>query len=316
MSEEDLIPAVMALAGRRVVALTGAGASTESGIPDYRGPVTRQRARNPMRFAQFVAGDEARRRYWARATIGWPRVRDAAPNDAHRALAAWEERGLVGVVTQNVDSLHSRAGARRVVELHGALRVVRCLDCGARVEREAVHARLLAANPGFAARVGAASPSAKTPSTPSTPSMPSSLSTPSTPSSLSTPASTTVDGVAAHAPDGDVDLPDHVVAGFVVVACDACGGVLKPDVVYFGENVDPRVLADARAAFADADALLVVGSSLEVFSGRRFVEEAARRRMPIVVVNVGPTRSDALATVRVDARAGDVLPRLAAACAR
>lgn len=269
--DEHLALAVMALAGRRVVALTGAGISTESGIPDYRGPGTRHRARHPMRGAMFAADAEARRRYWARATVGWPRIRDAAPNGGHRALASLEASArLVGVITQNVDGLHQAAGSVRVVELHGALREVGCLACRASLARDAVHARLLEANPGFGAH-------------------------------------------GQHAPDGDVDLAPEVVASFRVVACEACGGPLKPRVVYFGENVEADTLARAWAAFDAAEALLVVGSSLEVYSGRRFVHEASRRRWPVVVVNLGPVRGGELATVHVEARAGEVLPQLARA---
>lgn len=269
--EEQLCAAVMALAGRRVVALTGAGISTESGIPDYRGPVTRARARSPMRFQQFVHDEASRRRYWARATVGWPRIRDARPNDAHRALALLEERArLTGVITQNVDGLHGAAGSRRVVELHGALREVRCLSCGSLDERARVHARLLDENPGFGAQGG-------------------------------------------FAPDGDVDLDDEVVHRFRVVGCASCNGPLKPRVTFFGENVEPGVLAEAWRVFDEATALVVVGSSLEVFSGRRFVEEAARRAWPIVIVNLGPVRRGELATVHIDGRAGDVVPRLAQA---
>jgi NAD+-dependent protein deacetylase sirtuin 4 len=269
--DEELCAAVVALAGRRIVALTGAGISTESGIPDYRGPVTRQRARAPMRFSQFAGDEGARRRYWARATLGWLRIRDAAPNEGHQALAALEARGkLRGVITQNVDGLHRAAGARQVVELHGALREVVCLACGALEERARVHARLMAANESWA-----------------------------------------VPAPAAHAPDGDVDLSDELVSRFRVVGCASCGGALKPRVVFFGENVEAETLARAWQVFDDAEALLVVGSSLEVFSGRRFVEEAARRRWPIVLVNLGPVRRGELATVHLDARAGAVLPRLA-----
>lgn len=268
---EALCAAVMVLAGRRIVALTGAGISTESGIPDYRGPGTRARARSPMRFARFIADESARRRYWARATVGWSRIRAAAPNAAHIALASLERAGrLGGVITQNVDGLHHAAGSRNVVELHGALREVVCLRCRAVCGRDDVHARLLAENRGFDARGG-------------------------------------------FAPDGDVDLDEASLEGFRVVACEACEGPLKPRVVFFGENVEPATLSRAREVFDDGDALLVVGSSLEVFSGRRFVEEAARRRWPIVVVNLGPVRGGELATVHVDARAGDVLPRLVGA---
>ena len=271
--DDALLAAAMALAGRRVAVLTGAGISTESGIPDYRGPETRKRARRPMRFADFMAGDDARRRYWARATAGWPRVRDAAPNAGHAALVAPEARGrVVGVITQNVDGLHQRAGSARVVELHGALREVVCLACGAVDDRERVHERIVAAN----ARVGA--------------------------------------GDAGVAPDGDVDLADDVVARFTPVGCGSCGALaLKPRVVFFGENVPPAVVDDAWRVLEQATALLVVGTSCEVFSGRRFVEEAARRALPVVLVNDSETRADALATVVVRGRAGAVLPVLAGA---
>lgn len=270
--DEVLLAPVLLLQGRRPIVLTGAGISTESGIPDYRGPETRRRARNPMRFATFAGSGRARQRYWARATAGWPRLAAARPNGAHEVLARLEQRGRVGaVITQNVDRLHARAGSSRVVELHGALEEVICLACGAIVPRADVHERLLRANPAF------------------------------------------VDRHAHLAPDGDTDLPDELIDGFVVVACETCDGPLKPDVVYFGENVKPPVLAAAWEAFDEASALLVVGSSLEVFSGRRFVEQAHKRGWPIVIVNLGPTRADERATARVDGRAGDVLPRLGAA---
>jgi NAD-dependent SIR2 family protein deacetylase len=277
VGDEDLLPAVLALSGRRVVALTGAGMSTASGIPDYRGPLTRQKARNPVRFSQFVADERARRRYWARATLGWPRIRDATENDAHRSLAVLEARGrLCGVITQNVDRLHHAAGSRRVVELHGALCDVGCLSCGVVVHRDVVQQRLLAQNPGFLERAAAA--------------------------------------VALQAaPDGDVDLHDDVVDGFVVVACEACGGALKPRVVYFGENVAKDVVDDARSLLSDGDALLVAGTSLEVYSGRRFVDAATAAGVPVVIVNLGPTRSDAVATVKIDGDVVDVLSRLARA---
>jgi NAD-dependent SIR2 family protein deacetylase len=276
VDDEVLLPAVLALSGRRIAVLTGAGLSTSSGIPDYRGPLTRQKARNPVRFSQFVADERARRRYWARATLGWPRIRDARANVAHEALAALEARARVtGVITQNVDGLHTAAGSRRVVELHGRLADVGCLACGVVVDREHVQARLLAANPSFHARVGS----------------------------------------VEAAPDGDVELADDVVDGFVVVACEACGGALKPRVVYFGENVPVDVVAAARALLDEGDALLVAGTSLEVYSGRRFVDAAVARGLPVVIVNQGPTRSDDTATVRVDGDVCDVLVRLSRALA-
>jgi NAD+-dependent protein deacetylase sirtuin 4 len=261
------------LRGRRVVALTGAGISTESGIPDYRGPTTRERARRPIQHAEFVRDAAARRRYWARSVIGWPRVASARPNAAHAALAAMEESGAVaGVVTQNVDRLHARAGSRQVIELHGALAEVACLDCGSREPRDSVQERLLGLNPGFAA-------------------------------------------VATHdraAPDGDAELPAPLVDGFRVAGCADCAGVLKPDVVFFGGSVPRPVVAAAYALVEAAEALLVVGSSLAVYSGFRFVRRAAERAIPVAIVNLGPTRGDSLAALCWDERAGTALPPLAA----
>jgi NAD-dependent SIR2 family protein deacetylase len=258
------------LAGRRVVVLTGAGCSTESGIPDYRGAGQPPR-RTPIQHDAFVRRAEVRQRYWARATVGWARFSRARPNAAHQALAALEAAGVVaGVITQNVDRLHQEAGSRRVVELHGALADVRCLDCGAREARADLQDRLLAVNPGWLDRAG------------------------------------------AQAPDGDADLPAHEVAAFEVVGCRACGGTLKPDVVFFGGSVDEATLAAAWTLFAEAAVLLVVGSSLAVYSGYRFARRASERGLPIAVVNLGPTRADGLACARIEGRAGEVLPALAA----
>ncbi|UJR81369.1 NAD-dependent protein deacetylase [Sandaracinus amylolyticus] len=266
----DLEALCTLLAGRRVVALTGAGCSTESGIPDYRSEGTRKRARNPMQYRAFLHDARARARYWARSLHGWPRIASARPNDAHRALAAMEREGaLVGLITQNVDRLHHAAGSARIVELHGALAEVRCLACGTTAPRAQVQERLLHANPGFVER----------------------------PVELN--------------PDGDAELEDDALEGFRVVACEACGGVLKPDVVFFGDSVPrPRVDA-AHAMVREADAMLVVGSSLAVYSGLRFVRAAAERAIPIAILNVGETRGDALATLRLEARAGAVLPIVA-----
>lgn len=262
---------VSLVAGRRVVALTGAGCSTESGIPDYRGAGTPAPARKPIQHDAFLRRPEVRQRYWARSTVGWARFSRARPNAAHRALAALEEAGVLpGVITQNVDRLHQEAGSRRVVELHGALAEVLCLDCGAAEPRAEVQDRLLAVNPGW------------------------------------------LDRAAAMAPDGDADLPAGEVATFEVVACRRCGGTLKPDVVFFGGSVAERTLATAWELFDEAGALLVVGSSLAVYSGFRFVRRAVERGLPIAVVNLGPTRADELAHARVAARAGDVLPQLVA----
>lgn len=265
---------ISVLQGRRVVALTGAGCSTESGIPDYRGPDTPPRARPPIQHREFVDRAEARRRYWARSMLGWPRLAAARPNRGHAALAALERAGAVaGVITQNVDGLHHGAGSREVVELHGALRRVRCLLCGDLTARDELQRRLGAANPGWAERHAAA------------------------------------------APDGDADLPDDVVAGFEVVACAACRGVLMPDVVFFGGSVPRPTLDAAWATFERAEVLLVVGSSLTVFSGYRFVRRAAERAVPVAIVNRGPTRGDPHAQVRVDASAGAILAALVHALA-
>lgn len=260
--------------GRRVVALAGAGCSTDSGIPDYRGPTAKPRT--PMQHREFIGSEAARQRYWARATVGWPRLRAAAPNDVHRALAALEHRGAIaGLITQNVDGLHHAAGSQRVVELHGALARVRCLTCDATIAREALHARLLAANPALAEAL------------------------------RGRPSTGGFDG----APDGDAELPPALIATFRVVAC-ACGGPWKPDVVFFGDNV-PRAVVDAAwALFGEAAALLVVGSSLTVWSGYRFVRRAAEQGVPVAIVNLGPTRGDALATLKLDAPLAEVLSAL------
>jgi NAD-dependent SIR2 family protein deacetylase len=258
------------LRGRRTAILTGAGCSTESGIPDYRGPGTRERARRPMQGREFAASERNRQRYWARAAIGWKRFDGVRPNAAHHAIAELEAGGhLTGLVTQNVDGLHGAAGSRNLVELHGALAEVRCLECGVRESRARVQSRILELNPGFDRFR------------------------------------------AAIAPDGDADLPAEAVADFRVPVCELCGGILKPDVVFFGESV-AKSRVDAAYAIVDAaDVLLVVGSSLAVFSGYRFVLRAAERKMPIAIVNVGESRGDAHAIVRVQKKAGEVLPRLA-----
>jgi NAD-dependent SIR2 family protein deacetylase len=259
------------LAGRRIAVLTGAGCSTESGIPDYRGPGTERRARNPIQYRAFMNDPLARVRYWARSFVGWPRFAAACPNAAHLALAKLEHAGCTaGVITQNVDGLHEAAGSRQVVELHGRLANVRCLICGARESRTRLQQRLRRLNPTFR------------------------------------------DDAPELAPDGDGELPAELVAGFSIAACESCGGTLKPDVVFFGENVPKQTVDSAWALFKSADALLVVGSSLAVFSGFRFVREAKRCGMPIAMVNVGPSRGDALCDVRVEKRASHALSWLAA----
>ncbi|MBJ6763011.1 NAD-dependent protein deacetylase [Myxococcaceae bacterium JPH2] len=263
------------LRGRRIVALTGAGCSTESGIPDYRGPGTRARARNPIQHREFLTKPEVRARYWARSLLGWPRFSSARPNAAHHALANLERDGhVLGLITQNVDRLHHDAGSVRVIELHGALSRVRCLDCGGMETRPDLQNRLLALNPDFS----------------------------HTPTEWR--------------PDGDAELPVEAVQSFRVPACLRCGGTLKPDVVFFGDNVALPIVEEAFSLLEEGDALLVVGSSLAVYSGFRFVTRAAERHMPIALLNIGESRGDSLADVRVEASAGEVLPRLAERLAR
>jgi len=258
--------------GRRVVVLSGAGCSTESGIPDYRGPGAKPRT--PIQYGEFVRGEAARRRYWARSSVGWGRVAAARPNAAHQALARLEEAGIVrGIITQNVDGLHRAAGSRRVVELHGSLAAVRCLACGTAVSRDAFQHRLRALNAEWTTR----HPPAE----------------------------------AAAAPDGDAELPATVYDAFQVPPCDACGGVMKPDVVFFGENVPKERVEEAWRLFEEADVLLVAGSSLTVYSGRRFIYRAEKDGVPIAVLNLGPTRADDMAAAKVDGRLGDLLPALA-----
>ncbi|HEX5749658.1 MAG TPA: NAD-dependent protein deacetylase [Archangium sp.] len=270
----DLDALATLLRGRRLVVLTGAGCSTESGIPDYRGPGTRARARNPIQHREFLTKPEVRTRYWARSLLGWPRFSSARPNAAHQALAALERDGhVLGLITQNVDRLHHVAGSQRVIELHGALARVRCLDCEALEPRVELQERLLALNPGFAERT------------------------------------------AELRPDGDAELPVEAVRDFQVAVCTRCGGTLKPDVVFFGDNVPPPTVESAFALLEEGDALLVVGSSLAIYSGFRFLQRAADRHMPMGLINMGECRGGELVDVRVEARAGEVLPWLAAALA-
>ena len=257
------------VAGGGVVVLSGAGISTESGIPDYRGPTGQARRTAPMTGQLFRDDALARRRYWARGLLGWSTIRQAQPNAGHRAVAELQRRGLVdAVITQNVDGLHEAAGSPGVIDLHGRLDSVVCLACGTVRSRDLVQERLRDANPGFDAEVL---------------------------------------GVNA---DGDVDLPDDAVAGFVVVDCDACGGVLKPDVVYFGESVPPERVAAAYDTVHDALALLVLGSSLHVFSGRRFVVRAVQQGIPVAIVNDGPTRGDDVAALKLARPLGPTLTAL------
>lgn len=272
---ESFAALVDVLRDRPFAVLAGAGCSTESGIPDYRGPDGSMRARKPVQYQDFVRSEASRIRYWARSAAGWPRIAAAQPNAGHRALAELEAIGAArGIITQNVDGLHQAAGSRRVVELHGGLAGVRCLACGERSARSAFQERLLKANPVWASSLAEGIPA------------------------------------AASAPDGDAELPESALAGFRVPGCRVCSGVIKPDVVFFGENVPPGTVEDAWGLFGESRALLVAGSSLTVYSGRRFVYRAREDRIPIVIINQGITRADEMAAARVPGRLGEVLPAL------
>jgi NAD-dependent SIR2 family protein deacetylase len=270
LSTTPTVQAMDFLAGRRLVVLTGAGLSTDSGVPDYRGP--NSPARTPMTYQEFVSGPAARQRYWARSHLGWSRIGVAAPNAGHQALATMEAAGRIDLlITQNVDGLHEAAGSNALA-LHGRVADVICLGCRKRSARTALQRRLEALNPGFAEKH--------------------------------------TDVVSR--PDGDVDLDE--TSSFVVPDCADCGGILKPDVVFFGENVPAgRVQRcyDAVDALGTDGALLVAGSSLTVMSGFRFVRRAARAGTPVVIVNRGATRGDDLATYTLDAGCSEFLGELA-----
>lgn len=250
----------------RLFVLTGAGISTDSGIPDYRDDRGAWKRSPPMTLQMFMSGPPARARYWARGMIGWRHFAAVAPNVAHCALAAMERAGRIELLlTQNVDGLHERAGSINVVDLHGRLDRVRCMQCGDITTRESMQKRLMDANPAW------------------------------------------LELQATIAPDGDADLDGVDFSGFHIPPCTICGGILKPDVVFFGENV-PRARVDtAWAHLARADAMLVVGSSLMVYSGYRFVLEASRRGLPIASVNFGVTRADALISLKIERSCADAL---------
>lgn len=258
------------LLGRRWVALTGAGISTDSGIPDYRGP-TSVRA-TPMQFNEFVGSADAQRRYWARSYLGWRRIGRAQPNAGHRALADLERAGLAGVITQNVDGLHSAAGSRGVINLHGDIASVVCLECGDRSARSVLQHRLATMNP-----------------------------------QIDEPQ------VLEHAelrPDGDAVAHDW--QEFRLVGCVQCGGRLKPDVVFFGESVPKARVEAAYALVERAEVLVVLGSSLTVMSGLRFVRHQVKRLQPVVIINRGATRGDELATLKIDHGCSEALTEIRA----
>jgi NAD-dependent SIR2 family protein deacetylase len=253
----------------RLAILTGAGVSTSSGIPDYRDEQGEWKRARPVEFRPFMTDPKVRQRYWARSAVGWPIISGARPNGAHLALARLETAGLIErLITQNVDGLHSAAGSRNVIDLHGRLETVRCMSSGHMFPRAELQRQLLDLNPSWA----------------------------------------TIEGRVA--PDGDVDIEDRDYADFVVPDCPHCGGILKPDVVFFGENVPRERVELAFDAVAKAAALLVVGSSLMVYSGFRFAEAAAAAGKPIAAVNLGRTRADHLLTLKISAPADEALAGL------
>jgi NAD-dependent SIR2 family protein deacetylase len=254
----------------RLLVITGAGCSTNSGIPAYRGHDGQWKRKPPVQLPEFLRSEQARRRYWARSLLGWPRFATARPNGAHRALAQLEQRGAVRwLITQNVDGLHQRAGSERLTELHGGLAQVVCLRCGERTARAQLQGELIRLNPDWHGRAYRAGP------------------------------------------DGDAEPDDEHVERFRVVDCRRCGGLLKPDVVFFGENVPRARLEQALARLAEADAVLVVGSSLMVWSGYRFVRAAAARGLPVLALTRGRTRADAEVSCKVEACCERVLERVA-----
>jgi NAD-dependent SIR2 family protein deacetylase len=259
------------MAHKRFAVLTGAGISTPSGIPDYRDTDGVRRGKAPMMFQEFLGAPEARRRYWARAMLGWPRVRIAHPNAAHRALADLQAQGCInGVITQNVDTLHDQAGSSDVIELHGSLHRVLCLDCGERSERAAIQLQMEAQNPYLAG----------------------------------------IDAIQA--PDGDTLLDPAFESRFQVPHCPCCDCQrLKPDVVFFGENVAPTTAAKALANVESADGLLVVGSSLMAYSAFRLCKAVHQQGKPLIAVNIGKTRADELLDLKIELSCEQLLPLLA-----
>jgi NAD-dependent SIR2 family protein deacetylase len=271
------LAALIAFARRhpRLLVLTGAGCSTECGIPDYRDAQGQWKRPAPVTYQAFVGDAATRRRYWARSLVGWRLIGHARPGPAHHALARLEAAGRIELLlTQNVDGLHAAAGSRRAIDLHGRIDAVRCLDCGGRLERRALQALLLQRNPDWSHLV------------------------------------------AESAPDGDADLDGLDFSGFAVPACPHCGdGLLKPDVVFFGESVPRERVEAALAALERADALLIAGSSLMVYSGFRFAQAAAAAGKPVVAVNLGRTRADDLLALKVERPVGTALQGLSEAFA-
>jgi NAD-dependent SIR2 family protein deacetylase len=254
----------------KVVALTGAGISAASGIPTYRNDEGEWQRSDPIQHRDFVEQEAARRRYWARSMAGWTWVAKSEPNRAHHALAALEKSGHVSMlVTQNVDGLHQKAGHEQVVDLHGRIDQVKCLDCDTRMHRAELQQLLTDLNPAWSATI------------------------------------------RAIRPDGDAEVEDAIVDYMTVPECENCGGTLMPDVVFFGGTVPKERVDMTRQAIADADALLVAGSSLQVYSGFRFARLAHELGKPVAIVNRGKTRADDLATLKLEEDAGEVLAQVA-----
>ncbi|XP_068599016.1 NAD-dependent protein lipoamidase sirtuin-4, mitochondrial [Brachionichthys hirsutus] len=254
---------------KRLLVISGAGLSTESGIPDYRSEgvgLYARTDRRPVQHAEFVRSARSRQRYWARNFVGWPQFSSRQPNCAHGALQWWEEAGkLHWLVTQNVDALHLKAGNQRLTELHGSSHRVICLGCGALTPRKALQTQFVRLNPGWTAQAGAV------------------------------------------APDGDVFIEDEQVLHFRVPSCEDCGGILKPDVTFFGDSVTKARVRLVHDRLEESDAVLVAGSSLQVYSGYRFLLAASDRNIPVAILNIGPTRADHLAQLKVSGRCGEVL---------
>uniref|UniRef100_A0A8D2KYC3 NAD-dependent protein deacylase n=2 Tax=Varanus komodoensis TaxID=61221 RepID=A0A8D2KYC3_VARKO len=257
---------------QRLFVLTGAGVSTESGIPDYRSEgvgLYARTDRRPMQHAEFLRSARARQRYWARNFVGWPQFSSRQPNAAHLALRDWEALGkLHWLVTQNVDALHSKAGSRRLTELHGSIHRVLCVSCGDQTSRTALQEHFTALNPAWQAEGH---------------------------------------GVA---PDGDVFLTEEEMCHFRVPSCERCGGALKPDVTFFGDSVRREKVDFVYRRLAESDSVLVAGSSLQVYSAYKFALAAREGNLPVAIVNIGPTRADAFASLKVDSRCGELLPSI------
>ncbi|NXF64910.1 SIR4 lipoamidase, partial [Ciccaba nigrolineata] len=255
---------------KRLFVMTGAGISTESGIPDYRSEgvgLYARTDRRPIQHAEFVRSASARQRYWARNFVGWPQFSSHQPNTAHLVLRDWEKLGkLHWLVTQNVDALHTKAGSQRMTELHGCTHRVFCLACGDQILRSELQEHFEALNPTWKAEAF---------------------------------------GVA---PDGDVFLTDEQVHNFQVPACHKCGGILKPDVTFFGDTVSREKVNFVHERLAESDSMLVAGSSMQVYSGYRFALAAREKQLPIVILNIGPTRVDHFASLKLNSRCGELLP--------